>query len=588
MENKNKLISTPRVMFNMFKNHVGSGILGLPFGFRSGGWLLSILTLPIACCLTNFGMLTLVKTKEALTNKRTYTFADVGRAAFGLWGLIITQIFLVFYLFGGNCSYMMFISTSFTNLLPFFSQGIWALLLMSAFFLLSFMRSMKTTSYFSFIATTSVFVGLVLMLIFVFVDLPPTSDVVPVNTKAFSVFLGIVLFSFEGIGLALPINNSMLARRHYPRAHGFILVCVCSLYILFGALCYFRLGTLTPEVITQTFDVGWASKPEQQQAQEQAQEQVRKQAQEQKAVTEQQHAQTQAREHDASLGSGKYDGSDDGDGWGRGRDRQEEMGVGRGAVVRGGKAAGGSGGADIGEKGFRSSSFSSLSSSSLAAAKRSRFFVVAEKIIAVLFVLQIMASMHLNLFPIYTMADNLFRVRRWKHGDGIHGVVEGAGDDDYHGNRKTTLADAAKFWLVTSVSRAVILFLVSIPSLIPSLQKHFPYFVSVVGATAGSVVSFVLPLIFHLKILWHPRPSALYDFGAGVVEGETAAEDGPQASAEAGVGETTMLLLGGDGKRLQTSSNRRSAGAGAGAMVAGSTNKDGDGEGYWEDRKSVV
>ncbi|KAA6368227.1 MAG: hypothetical protein EZS28_036246 [Streblomastix strix] len=57
------------------------------------------------------------------------------------------------------------------------------------------------------------------------------------------------------------------------------------------------------------------------------------------------------------------------------------------------------------------------------------------------------------------------------------------------------------FWVTSTIARLIVISIVSIPSVTP-LRKHFPAMISLVGATCGAIVSFILPLSLHLKLFW--------------------------------------------------------------------------------------
>jgi hypothetical protein len=58
-----KLTSAPNSFLNIFKSFVGSGILGLPYGFKEGGYLLSLAAFPLTCAIAAYCMICLVRAK---------------------------------------------------------------------------------------------------------------------------------------------------------------------------------------------------------------------------------------------------------------------------------------------------------------------------------------------------------------------------------------------------------------------------------------------------------------------------------------------------------------------------------------------
>jgi amino acid permease len=58
-----KLTSAPNSFLNIFKSFVGSGILGLPYGFKEGGYILSLAAFPLTCVIAAYCMICLVRAK---------------------------------------------------------------------------------------------------------------------------------------------------------------------------------------------------------------------------------------------------------------------------------------------------------------------------------------------------------------------------------------------------------------------------------------------------------------------------------------------------------------------------------------------
>ncbi|KAH7815795.1 putative amino acid transporter ANT1 [Monocercomonoides exilis] len=239
-------------MMNTFKSFVGSGILGLPFGFLKGGWALSIIAFPIASLIAGYCLLDLVSSKNFKGSHFIKTYADCGREAFGRIGIWMVQITLICYQIGCCCSYMLIITENLELLLPQIRQEFWACIMIVVFFLMSFIRSLKVTALFSFFANISLLVALILLVIGVILGGTKVGTPVAWNFKGFPTFFGIVLFAFEGAGLVLPIHGSMAKPQHYGKALSAVLVVVCLMNSGFGFINYWMLCDNTPELITKS------------------------------------------------------------------------------------------------------------------------------------------------------------------------------------------------------------------------------------------------------------------------------------------------------------------------------------------------
>lgn len=77
------------------KAYIGSGIFGLPYAFRAGGWFLAPAGLALISVISNGCVLLLVDCKTAARSGDVRTFGQVGRAAFGSVGSAVVNANLV-------------------------------------------------------------------------------------------------------------------------------------------------------------------------------------------------------------------------------------------------------------------------------------------------------------------------------------------------------------------------------------------------------------------------------------------------------------------------------------------------------------
>ncbi|KAA6383183.1 MAG: amino acid transporter ANTL-1 like [Streblomastix strix] len=239
---------------NSIKSFVGSGILSLPYGFLNGGWALSIVSFPLICVVAGYCMMSLVDSKNLLQSFRIRTYADVGRAAFGHIGQLLIQISLIGYQCGCCCSYMIFVTESLNELIPKVKQIYFVPIMIALFLLLSFIRTLKFSAILSIIAIACLLVGIVMVTIIFGVEGKSSGTIAAFNWGTFSVFFGIVLYSFEGIGLVLPIYNQMKKPEHYKKSLVLTLCIVCFLCVTFGLTTYLILLDDTKENITKEID----------------------------------------------------------------------------------------------------------------------------------------------------------------------------------------------------------------------------------------------------------------------------------------------------------------------------------------------
>ncbi|KAK2964850.1 Transmembrane amino acid transporter [Blattamonas nauphoetae] len=243
-------VGLPLAFFNTVKSFIGSGLLGLPYGFLTGGWAMALISFPLVCVIETYGMMNMISCKKVLPRGSGDTFADLGLVAFGNFGYWLVQIILILFQGGCCCSYILFISQNLTILIPQIPQELWVLVCIVILMLLSFVRTLKATGVFSLTATFSLLIGVVFVVIGVVLSGGKRDDLQAFNLKSFPVFFGIVIFLFEGAGMVIPLQSSMKQPKHFSILLVVVVSMVCVIYSGFGFACYALHGKDTPEMIT--------------------------------------------------------------------------------------------------------------------------------------------------------------------------------------------------------------------------------------------------------------------------------------------------------------------------------------------------
>ncbi|KAH7823884.1 putative solute carrier family 36 (proton-coupled amino acid transporter) [Monocercomonoides exilis] len=197
-------------------------------------------------------MMNLVDCKLKCGSARIQTYADVGKEAFSIIGMWIVNVSQIASQLLYCCSYMMIMTENLEYIVPSVRQEIWVMALVAIFYLTSFFRSMRVLSMISVTAN----LALVIAVVLVFSSLLITGDrktaeIVSFQGSGAPLMIGITLFSFEGIGLVIPMQGSMAQPQHYGKSLTFVLFLVFILDFLFGTICYASLGTSTPELISR-------------------------------------------------------------------------------------------------------------------------------------------------------------------------------------------------------------------------------------------------------------------------------------------------------------------------------------------------
>lgn len=249
-----KLTNIGNSIMTMAKAIIGGGLLGLPYAFLESGWVLGLIAFPLIAVLTGYCMILLIHIKDYCHLNRTTTPSDIGFVAFGMVGRRVIDVVLTIDALAACLSYFMFITHN-MEIITGMRQEAWAAIFFVILLLVSFARPIKLISYFAYFANVCVGVGIILLVIAVFIAMEPSGEPHSFNWSEFPIFLGIVLFAFQAIELALPVHNSMKNGKKFPIVMIVVLSFCCVLYLVFGLIAYIRLRDNSLSMITEAIDV---------------------------------------------------------------------------------------------------------------------------------------------------------------------------------------------------------------------------------------------------------------------------------------------------------------------------------------------
>ncbi|KAL4240014.1 hypothetical protein ACF0H5_000809 [Mactra antiquata] len=111
------------------------------------------------------------------------------------------------------------------------------------FIIFALIRSVRYLGVISVLANLSILFGCVSVFFFLVIGFEVHKSIKFFNIKGFPIFFGMVTGAFEGIGLVIPVESSMVGNRHLFSAflHGAILF-LTMLLAFFGILGYLRFG----------------------------------------------------------------------------------------------------------------------------------------------------------------------------------------------------------------------------------------------------------------------------------------------------------------------------------------------------------
>lgn len=249
-----------KAYFLLLKAFVGTGVLFLPKAFSSGGLLFSTVTLLFFGLLSYWCYLILVYAKVAV---RVSSFGEIGLICYGPWlqHLILTSIVLS--QVGFVAAYIVFTGENLrafvTNVSSYNAADLdifWFILLQACILTpLTWIRDITKLSLLALLANVFIFVGLVTILYFTISEFIGNSFQPGVgidyifNKTEFSLFIGVAIFAFEGIGLIIPIQESMIYPNNFPKVLFQVIMTISLIFIFIGAIGYLTFGENIDTVI---------------------------------------------------------------------------------------------------------------------------------------------------------------------------------------------------------------------------------------------------------------------------------------------------------------------------------------------------
>ncbi|XP_028401845.1 proton-coupled amino acid transporter 1-like isoform X1 [Dendronephthya gigantea] len=253
-------------LLHIVKATMGSGILNLPAAVRNAGVVVGPLGLLfVAIVIVHCEHLLVISSRTwcKVRGKSSMDFADVGEECImtrypkkGWLGRLIINICLMLAQLGFCCVYMLFVCR---NLQQIFANNtdfavdtrLWLLILLPFYILISFIKNLDSLAWLSFISNVFMIVGFVCIFIYVFQTLHnPLHLPAMAPVKNLPLFFASSIFTYESIGLILPLENEIRNIKRFPSLLNLGMAFVSVLYISMGFFGYLSctdncLGSIT-------------------------------------------------------------------------------------------------------------------------------------------------------------------------------------------------------------------------------------------------------------------------------------------------------------------------------------------------------
>jgi len=238
----------------LMKSFVGTGVLFLPRAFLNGGMVFSNLVLLFISILSFWCFILLVNTRL----KVHASFGDMGGKIYGPLFRNLINSSLVISQLGFASAYIVFVSENLQAFIEavskcrtFIDIKYMILMQMIIFLPLSLYRNINHIQKLALVADLFIALGLVYLYYYGIwtISHKGVADIVSFNKSSWTLFIGTAIFTFEGIGLIIPIQSGMAEPHKFPRILGIVMVGITAVFISMGALSYAAYGSKTKTVI---------------------------------------------------------------------------------------------------------------------------------------------------------------------------------------------------------------------------------------------------------------------------------------------------------------------------------------------------
>ncbi|KAF9979169.1 neutral amino acid transporter [Actinomortierella ambigua] len=254
IEEPEEKIGFGKAVAMLFKTFIASGILFLPNAFMNGGILFSALfmTLIAALCLHSF--LLLVKCREIYPG----SYGEIGGHFYGKYMRWTIMFFIAISQFGFCCGYCIFFAQQFAIVVRSLGGAeldklVWIAIFFAVLVPFTLVRNIGKLGFSTVIADLCIIVGLIYIYVYdiksLVVNGGSQTEIQLFNKENFGLFIGTAVFSYEGIGMVIPICSSMAEPKQFPRALTIVLSTVCALLVSFGSLGYAAYGNNAQTIV---------------------------------------------------------------------------------------------------------------------------------------------------------------------------------------------------------------------------------------------------------------------------------------------------------------------------------------------------
>lgn len=264
--------STSGSLIHLLKSSLGTGILAMPVAFKNAGLLFGAIGTVIIGLICTHCVHILVKTSHGVckrtrvpvlgfaeTAERVFQYGPVKLRRMANFSKLFVDYGLMATYFSAGCVYIVFIGSSLEKVINVAAELDWdvryyILLTMIPILAIGQIRDLKFLVPFSFLANVFIVITFGITLYYIFKD-PLVFDDKP-SFSSFAtlpLFFSTVIFAMEGIGVVMPVENSMAKPQQFLGCPGVLntaMGTVITLYAVIGFFGYVRYGDASEGSVT--------------------------------------------------------------------------------------------------------------------------------------------------------------------------------------------------------------------------------------------------------------------------------------------------------------------------------------------------
>ncbi|OAG20661.1 hypothetical protein CC77DRAFT_1020331 [Alternaria alternata] len=248
-----------KTFFTLLKAFIGTGIMFLPKAFKNGGMLFSSVTMILVSAITALCFELLLATRKRYGGGG---YGDLGSIVVGPRFRALILISITLSQIGFVCAGLIFTADNLRSFLdavahakePLSTNALIGIQI-AVLIPMSFIRNISKLGPAALLADVFILIGLTYIYWYDISWIAKMGGFHPsielFNPRDFTMTIGSAIFTFEGIGLILPIQSSMKEPEHFSKLLYLVMLIITVIFTSVGVLCYGTFGeNVSVEVIT--------------------------------------------------------------------------------------------------------------------------------------------------------------------------------------------------------------------------------------------------------------------------------------------------------------------------------------------------